>query len=360
MTAKAKALPPHPPSLRTIAEHLDLSTAAVSRVLSNSPAAKSIPPATQQKILAAARFFDYRPNVLARSLRSRRTYTLGVMVPELSEGYATLVLSGIEQRLLEAGFFYFVVSHHHRPELIERYQQLLLGRSIEGLIAVDTPLATRTHVPTVTVSGHHEPPGVTNIQLNHRRAAALAIQHLKDLQHTRIAFIQGQQFSSDTRSRWNAIRAAMSTASIPIDPAFVVQLEGDAPTHSPGYQATQRLLTAKASETHTRSAALPFTALFAFNDMSAIGAIKALREAGLRVPEDVSVIGFDDVQSAAFQNPGLTTVRQPLHQMGVLAAQTILDQIQTPPDSSRAPRHTNRTVEPELMVRGSTAPARQT
>ncbi len=347
--------PAKPPSLKTIADHVGLSVAAVSRVLSGAPAAKSIPHATQQKIIAAARLFDYRPNVLARSLRSRRTFTLGVMVPEVSEGYATLVLSGIEQRLLEADFFYFVVSHHHRPELIERYQQLLLSRSVEGLIAVDTPLTTRFHVPTVTVSGHHEPLGVTNIQLNHRRAAALAIEHLQGLRHSRIAFIQGQQFSSDTRPRWSAIRAAMYAASIPIVPEFVSQLQGDLPTHSPGYLATQRLLAARSALPRSKH----FTALFAFNDVSAIGAIRALREAGLRVPEDVSVVGFDDVQSAAFQNPALTTVRQPLHQMGLLAAQTILDQIGAPRTAEHPLRHINRTVEPDFIVRGSTAPARR-
>jgi LacI family transcriptional regulator len=349
-----------PASLRTIADHLGLSTAAVSRVLSGAEAAKSIPAPTQKKIHDAAALFNYRPNVLARSLRSRRSLTVGVMVPEVSEGYATLVLSGIEQRLLEAGFFYLVVSHHHRPELIERYPELLLARAVEGLIAIDTPLTRRLDVPTVTVSGHHEPPGVTNILLNHRRAAALAIDHLAALRHRRIAFIQGQAFSSDTRPRWNAIRQAMASAGLRIDPAFVTQLEGDAPTHEPGYLATQRLLAAQARLPRSRH----FTALFAFNDISAIGAIRALREAGLRVPEDVSVIGFDDVQSAAFQNPALTTVRQPLQQMGQLAAQTVLNQIenqiQTRGQSPSTPvvsRHINRLVEPELICRNSTAPA---
>jgi len=150
----------------------------------------------------------------------------------------------------------------------------------------------------------------------------------------------------------------MSSAGLRIDPAFVTQLEGDAPTHEPGYLATQRLLAAQARLPRARH----FTALFAFNDISAIGAIRALREAGLRVPEDVSVIGFDDVQSAAFQNPALTTVRQPLQQMGRLAAQTILTQIenqlQARSQSPAPPRHINRLVEPELICRSSTAPAR--
>jgi DNA-binding LacI/PurR family transcriptional regulator len=361
--ASKSFLPPagaKPASLRTIADHLGLSTAAVSRVLSGAEAAKSIPAATQKKIHDAAALFNYRANVLARSLRSRRSLTVGVMVPEVSEGYATLVLSGIEQRLLDAGFFYFVVSHHHRPELIERYPELLLARAVEGLIAIDTPLTHRLDVPTVTVSGHHEPPGVTNILLNHRRAAALAIDHLAALRHRRIAFIQGQAFSSDTRPRWNAIRQAISSAGLRIDPAFVTQLEGDAPTHEPGYLATQRLLAAQAKLPRSRH----FTALFAFNDISAIGAIRAIREAGLRVPEDVSVIGFDDVQSAAFQNPALTTVRQPLQQMGQLAAQTVLNQIENliqardrSPSPPIVPRHINRLVEPELICRNSTAPA---
>ena len=210
MPRKSNSLPARsdrkPASLRTIADHLGLSTAAVSRVLSGAAAARSIPEATQKKIQEAARLFNYRPNVLARSLRNRRSLTVGVMVPEVSEGYATLVLSGIEQRLLEADFFYFVVSHHHRAELIERYPELLLARAVEGLIAIDTPLTHRLDVPTVTVSGHHEPPGVTNILLNHKRAAVLAIEHLAGLRHRRIAFIQGQVFSSDTRPRWNAIR----------------------------------------------------------------------------------------------------------------------------------------------------------
>jgi LacI family transcriptional regulator len=346
-----------PVGLKAIAQHVGLSTAAVSRVLSGSPAAQSIPQATQQKIIEAARLLEYRPNLAARSLRNRRSYTIGVMVPEVSEGYASMVLSGIESRLLEGDYFYFVVSHRHRPELIERYQNLLLARAVEGLIAMDTPLEDRLSVPTVTVSGNHEPPGVTNIVLNHRRAAALAIDHLHGLRHRRIAFIQGQEFSSDTKPRWKAIRAAASQAGLSLDPVLVVQLQGDAPTHQPGYVATQRLLATRA----TLPAAQRFSALFAFNDISAIGAIRAIREAGLRVPEDVSVIGFDDISSAAFQNPGLTTVRQPLEQMGVLAAETVLGQIQSAlqPEADVEPRPSHLTVEPELIIRGSTGPARR-
>jgi len=337
----------HPRSvgLKTIATHLGLSVATVSRVLTAAPAARSIPKVTQDRVFAAAAEMKYRPNVVARSLRKQQTLTIGVMVPEVSEGYATLVLSGVEERLMEADYFYFVVSHHHRPEMIEQCQHMLLDRAVEGLIAIDTPLTRRAGIPTVTVSGHHEPEGVTNIILDHNRAASLAIDHLYQLGHRQIAFIKGQEFSSDTDARWEGIRLAMSARGMRIVPQLVARLEGGAPTHDPGYAATRRLLAANK----------PFTALFAFNDVSAIGAIRAFREAGLRIPEDVSVVGFDDVQSAAYQNPALTTVRQPLHQMGMLAAAQVLEQIGSP----RLAAVQQIVVSPELIVRESTRTLRK-
>jgi LacI family transcriptional regulator len=324
-----------------IADHLGLSVAAISRVLNGVPAAKSIPKATQERIFAAAALFNYRPNVLARSLRRGHSLTIGVLVPEVSEGYATLVLAGLEQALLQAGYFYFLISHHHREEVIERSQTMLAERTVDGIIAVDTPLLHHLHLPTVTVSCPVELEGVTNIVLNHGRAAELAFEHLTGLGHRKIAVIKGQPFSSDTEPRWQAIRHAAAKAGVEIGEQMVAQLDGDAPTHEPGYFATQRLL---ASNTE-------FTALFAFNDVSAIGAIRALREAGLRVPQDVSVVGFDDVQSAAFQNPGLTTVRQPLRTMGMLAGESLIRQIAA--GAEHAPMK-QLMVDPEFVVREST------
>jgi LacI family transcriptional regulator len=330
-----------PASLATLSAHLGLSAAAISRVLNGVPAAQSIPKATQERIFAAAKQFNYRPNVLARSLRRGHSMNIGVLVPEVSEGYATLVLSGLEQGLLQAGYCYFLLSHHHRAELITSSQRMLAERSVDGMVAIDTVLSEASHLPTVTVSCPVEQKGVTNIVLNHKRAAELAIEHLVGLGHRSIAVIKGQEFSSDTGPRWQAIRQAASKAGIKLDAKLVAQLEGDAPTHEPGYFATQWLL---ASNT-------PFTALFAFNDVSAIGAVRALREAGLRVPQDVSVVGFDDVQSAAFQNPALTTVRQPLRTMGMLAAESLVRQIKSPPDTVEVKR---LVVDPELVVREST------
>ena len=334
-------------SLKVLAQHLGLSAAAISRVLNRAPAARSIPKATQDRIFAAARELNYRPNVLARSLRQGRSMTLGVLVPELSGGYTALVLSGLEQALMQAGYFYFLISHHHRGELIERSQTMLSERAVDGIVAIDTAMQRHLHIPTVTVSCPDEHEGVTNIVLNHRRAAELAIGYLAGLGHRQIAYIKGQAFSSDTEERWSAICEAAEHLRLPIDPKLTTQLDGDVPTHEPGYFAAQRLLACRK----------PFTALFAFNDISAIGAVRALREAGLRVPQDVSVIGFDDIQSAAFQNPALSTVRQPLHTMGVLAAETLLRQIDegsTQPLSKIISKIIK--VDPELIVRESSGP----
>jgi LacI family transcriptional regulator len=341
--ARASSAAP-PVTLKALAEHLGLSPATISLVVNRAPAARTIPRVTQERVLAAARRFNYRANTIARSLRAQRTFTVGVLVPEISEGYAALVLSGIEDYLLQSGYLYFVASHRHRADLINEYPTLLLDRAVEGLIAVDTPCPQRLPVPVVAVSGHDATAGVTNIVLDHDAAARLALEHLVRLGHRQIAFIKGQAFSSDTDSRWNAIVAAARRLDLAVDPELTVQLEGDLPSPELGYGVTRQLLARQR----------PFTALFAFNDISAIGAMRALREEGRRIPEDVSVVGFDDIQSAAFQQPGLTTVRQPLRRMGELAAEIVLERIANPKKTIHA-RHI--TVEPELVVRGSTAAA---
>lgn len=337
-------VPAQPVTLKALAESVGLAQATVSLVINRSPAANSIPKRTKDRIFAAAAKLHYRPNYVARSLRSQRSFTIGVIVPEVSEGYAALVMSGIEDHLLQEGYFYFVASHRHRPDLIKEYPLMLKDRSVEGLIVVDTPVEEGLAIPVVAVSGHREVRGVTNIQLNHSRAASLALKLLTMLGHRKIAFIKGQEFSSDTEVRWSAILAAARKANLKIRPSLVGQLEGDIASPELGCSVTQKLL----------ASGEKFTALFTFNDISAIGAIRALHEAGLRVPEDVSVVGFDDIQSAAFQNPALTTVRQPLRRMGEIAAETVLRRIGAPSDA----RYLKCvTVEPELIVRGTTAAA---
>lgn len=330
-----------PVSLKELAERLNLSPATVSLVINGSRVADSIPQETKDRIFAAARKYKYRPNFFARSLRAQRSFTVGVIVPEVSDGYSASVMSGVEDHLLQEGYFYFVVSHRHRADLIDEYPRLFLERSVDGLIAVDTPWTLPLSIPVVTVSGHNQVKGVTNIVLDHVRAAEIALKHLTQLGHRKIAFIKGQEFSSDTAIRWANIERAAHELNLSIPKALITQLEGDSPSPEVGYQATRKLL----------ATGKPFTALFAFNDISAMGAIRALREAKLRVPQDVSVVGFDDIQSAAYQNPALTTVRQPLREMGRIAAETLLRRIRKS-DADSGGGETM--VEPKLMIRETT------
>jgi DNA-binding LacI/PurR family transcriptional regulator len=330
-------------SLKELAQHLKLSPTSLSLVLNGSPKAASIPQETKDRIFAAAKGFNYRPNFLARSLRSQHTYTVGVLVPELSEGYSALVLSGIESFLLAQGYLYLVASHRHKAKLLAHLPRFLYERCVEGLIGVDTPYDQRLPVPVVCVSGHLRTPGVTRIVLNHIMAAELALRHLKELGHRDIAFIRGQDFSSDTKVRWDSIRTVARRMDLRVTPALVAQLGGDSPSPETGYIAARQLL----------ASGKPFTSLFAFNDVSAIGAIRALREAGRRVPEDVSVVGFDNIPSGAFHIPALTTICQPLPRMGALAAEVLLKRIAKPDE----PCPEELEVEPELIVRESTCSA---
>src|SRR5260370_3904305 len=254
-------------------------------VVNRAPGAKAIPKDTQRRVLDAAKRFNYRPNFFARSLLRQRTFTIGVILPEISDGYGAQVMRGIEEHLVQAGYFYFVVSHRHRPDLIREYPRLLLDRSVEGLIAVDTPVEEPLPVPVVSVSGHGRVKGNTNIVLHHGLAAKLALEHLATLGHRRLAVINGQDFSTDTEARWSAIRSEAKRLSFHLDHDLAVSLQGDTPSPQPGERATARLL----------ASGQPFTALFAFNDLAAIGAIRALRVAGLSVPQDVSVISFDQI-----------------------------------------------------------------
>lgn len=344
-TAWPKSARKHIPlSQKELAEHLGFSPATVSLVLNRSSNSDSIPQKTKDLILSTAQKLNYRPNLLARSLRTRRSFTVGVIVPEISEGYTATVLSGIEDRLAQEGYFYFVTSHRHRPELIDEYPKTFLDRGVDGIIAVDTVWHHELPIPVVTVSGHNQVPGVTNIVVNHRRASHMALAHLVELGHRKIAFIKGQDFSSDTEIRWKSNLEAAAKLGISISPKLTVQLEEDSPSPQVGYNVTRKLLKKKD----------PFTAIFAFNDISALGAIRALFEAKLRVPEDVSVVGFDDIQSAAYQHPGLTTVRQPLRKMGGTAAEVVLRGVRA---TAKECPVKQIVVEPELIVRESTSQA---
>jgi len=331
-------------SLKELAALLGLSQSTVSRVVSGGPDAHRISEQTRERVLKAAAEHNYTANAMAKSLRQKVSYTIGVIVAEISEGYYTAVLGGIEDELLKNGYFYFVVSHRHREDLLAEYPRMLLSRSIDGLIAVDTPLTEAMPIPVVAVSGSGIGSSSVRIELDHMEAARIGLTHLKKLGHERIAFIKGQKFSSDTERRWQAIVANAEKLGMKIDPKLVVQLQTAVPDTTPGHKAVELLLRERQD----------FTALFAFNDLSAIGAIQALREAGKNIPEDVSVLGFDDVLTAASTNPPLTTIHQPLHTMGQRAASTLLKMIRKEEDGDMTG---SITVHPRLVVRSSTASA---
>lgn len=335
-----------PVSLKFLANHLGLSPTTVSLVLNDSPRAKSIPDNTKERVLNAAKAFHYRPNYFARYLSNKRSFTVAVMIPEISEGYGASVLAAIEHRLAREGYLHFVASHRWSADLIEETPKMLMERGVEGFILVNMPLDHSLPVPVVNIGGRKKLECVTNMLLDNRRAGRLALEHLVQLGHKRIAFFKGHPESADTEDRWQGIHDAATRLGITIDPDLTVQLQRrqsppGPPIPEEGYMYAQKLLARKAD----------FTALFAFNDISAIGAMSAFRDAGLRVPEDVSIVGFDNIQAAAFLNPPLTTVRQPLQHMGDLAAKILLRRIN---QGDTAPE--DLLVQPELVLRESTCP----
>ena len=334
-------------TLKSVAEHLGLTPGTVSAVLNNSAASRSIPERTRSRIVEAARKLNYRPNFVARSLRVQRTYTIGVILEEIGDGYGSMIVSGVEEYVRERNYFFLTVAHRHDARLLETYSQMLVSRGVEGFLTVDTVLTDVPSLPTVAIAGHRKLDNVTNIVLDHRHAAEQALQHLRSLGHQKIAFLKGQPESADSAVRWDAIREVARELAIEIDPARVVQLTGCDSTPELGYPFGKALLARR----------VPFTALFAYNDISAIGAMRAFQEAGLRVPEDVSVVGFDDIAHASFCLPNLTTVRQPLKKMGRIAAETLLAHIEGAQEMDG-----EIAVEPELVVRNSSCavPAEKT
>lgn len=329
-------------TLKSVAKHVGLSPGTVSAVLNNSPSSSHIPQHTRNRIIDAARELNYRPNFFARSLRKQRTYTLGIIANDLGDAYTPLVISGIENFIRQKDYFFITGVHHHHPDLLEQYSQLLLQRGVEGFITVDLNLPFAPPLPTVAVSGHGSEEQVINIVLDHNQAVFLALKHLVDLGHSDIAFMRGHPSSSDSSIRWEAIKVVAAELGIAVRDELTVQIDVESFTPELGYPFAKKLLARKQ----------PFTALFAYNDLSALGAIRAFQEAGLHVPKDVSVVGFDDIPIAAYHYPSVTTLRQPLHRMGALAAQTLIERIE---GNDSYPREIG--VEGELVVRESTGPA---
>jgi len=352
MTKGKNSTPPGHVNLRMLAEHLELSQTTVSLVLNNSPSAKSIPEETRKRVIEAAERLNYRPNYFARSLRQSRSMSVGVLAPDLSEGYFTRVMNGVVQELTAAHYFFFTACHDWNRDLIEKYPRMLVERAVDGFLLLNTPADhIEVPVPVVAISAHSRVENVTNIVLDHHAAVEHALKHLYDLGHRRIAFMRGPKAIPDSEFRWEAIQEVAREIGLRIDPSYVIRIDASGWSmktgHHPmapeiGFKPMQGLL----------EKSRDFTAVFCFNDIAAIGAIRALKDAGLSVPGDVSVVGFDDIQSAAYATPSLTTVRQPLMEMGKRGAQVLLERIANREQEYPA----EITMAPELVVRESTGP----
>jgi LacI family transcriptional regulator len=326
-----------------LAAYLGLSRTTVSLVLNNSPVAQGLTQETRERVLKAAAELNYKANYFARMLNNKRSHMVGILSPDLGEGYDAEILNGIERLLIERDYLYFVSSHHWNKDLIRQRLEVFAERGAEGVILVNTPAVNVLNLPLLSIGSLEYDFPLTRITLDNAHGIRLALEHLHALGHRRIAFFKGHALSSDAESRWTACTEAAQGLRLRIYKENVVQLkridDGLNPIRE-GYVAGKRLL----------KDSLKFTALLAFNDLSAIGAIHAFRDAGKRVPEDISVVGFDDVQAATIVQPALTTVRQPLIQMGMLAASELLAIIE---GSKSEPRQIF--IKPELVIRQSTA-----
>jgi DNA-binding LacI/PurR family transcriptional regulator len=342
-------------TMRDVAKATGFSSATVSIVLNNAPLARYIAPGTRKKIEETAKRLGYRPNAMARFLRSRRSQSIGVMLFDVTDPFCTPILRGIENALYPLGYLPIFADAHNQRDRFERYLEMLLERHVDGLIVVANWLFVDIHVladlnkaevPTVTIGWEIPGNRVSFAMVDNEAGGRLALEHLYQLGHRRIAIIRGPKRLIDSAPRWRGIQKFAQSVKLEIDPSIVLQLpevfDANA-SFEQGYLLTEELLQQKKK----------FTALLAFDDLTALGAIRALAKAGVSVPEQCSVIGFDDVAISGLSAPSLTTVRQPLETMGGAAVNIVMEAIKA--------GHENRDwtvvaqkLHAELVIRDST------
>ena len=342
-------------TIRDVAKESGFSSTTVSIVLNNAPLARYIPAVTKKRIERAAQKLGYRPNQFARSLRSKRSHTVGVMVFDMTDPYCTLVLRGIENTLYQASYLPILTDVHNERSRFERYLEMLLDRRVEGLIVlanwlfVDINLLgdlEKSSVPIAMIGCELKTDSMSSVIVDNEVGGYIALEHLHSLGHRKIAILRGPKTLADSAPRWRGIRNCAKNCGLELDPRLILDLpESSDPLSSfeAGQKLTEELIKQKRS----------FTALMAFDDMTAFGAIRSLSKAGLRVPEHCSVIGFDDVAASALYMPSLTTVRQPMEAMGAAAVGIVLDGINAVLEK-RDSAGCHRKVAPELVVREST------
>ncbi|HXO31950.1 MAG TPA: LacI family DNA-binding transcriptional regulator [Candidatus Acidoferrales bacterium] len=342
-------------TIRDVAKESGFSSTTVSIVLNDAPLARYIPPVTKKRIERAAEKLGYRPNQFARSLRSKRSHTVGVMVFDMTDPYCTLVLRGIENTLYQASYLPILTDVHNERSRFERYLEMLLDRRIEGLVVLANWLfldinlladLEKNSIPTSIIGCELKGDAMSSVIVDNEVGGYLAVEHLHSLGHRKIAFIRGPKALSDSSPRWRGVRNCAKACGLEIDSRLIVDLpESRDPLSSfeAGQKLTEDLIKQKRA----------FTAILAFDDMTAFGAIRALSKCGLRVPEHCSVIGFDDVAASALYTPPLSTVRQPMEAMGAGAVDIVLAGIKSVLEKREVGAE-HRKVAPELVVREST------
>jgi LacI family transcriptional regulator len=342
-------------TLMDVARASGYSVSSVSIVLNDAPLADNLSPKTRRTIREAAEKLGYRPHMFARSLRTQRSNTVGVIVIDMSDPFCTLILRGIDKELQPAGFLPVVMDAHNDRERFERYLEMAVERRVEGLVVVANWLfvsidalkqQAKGGLPMVVVGRDLHRSGVRSVLVDNERGGYLALRHLYELGHRQVNFILGPKQLSDTTRRWAGMQRFAVQSGLNITTSRVLQLPGlsDPLTgFSAGAELTGRWL----------QRGDKFTAIAAFDDMTAFGAIRGLSNHGRRVPEDCSIIGFDDVPMAELATPSLTTIRQPMEAMGRYAAEAVSHQIST--GSSGDAGEPVKLLEPELVVRQSTS-----
>lgn len=340
-------------TIRDVARECGFSRTTVSMVLNDAPLARYIRAATKARVKQVAERLGYHPNPFARALRSQRSHTIGVMVPDIADPYCAQVLRGIEHKLSGYGHLPILTDIQNDRTRFKRHLGVLLGQRVEGLIVLANSLYFETDlfealenrkVPSVILGRQLERSALSWVATNNEAGTHMALQHLYELGHRRIAFIRGPKMIVDSGHQWKGINGFTKEAGLELDPDLVVTLESPFSTYQGGYELTNLLLRRKR----------PFTALVAFDDMTAFGAIRALASAHLKVPQDCSVVGFDDIPAASFYNPSLTSVQEGMEALGSIGALILIDAIAAARRKKNfSPIH--RKVEPKLMVRESTA-----
>jgi len=342
-------------TIRDVAGQSGFSVTTVSMVLGAGSAAERISPRTRSRIWKVAQRLGYRPNLFARSLRSQRSHTVGVIVFDITDAYCTQILRGIENHLRPTGFFPVTTDLQNDKSQFQRCFDMLLGRRVEGMIAIANPVYLDTtllselaqrNIPAVVIGREMQRGPVSSIVVDNEAGTRLALQHLYELGHSRVGFIKGPRILVDSVQRWRGIENCAHDVGLKIDPRLVLQIKGRNSSYTEGCELTEELMRRHPD----------FTALLAFDDLTACAAVRTLTKAGRRVPKDCSVVGFDDIPGAEFYNPPLTTVQQQLELQGSLGAEILEELIRAFVEKRTAPPKF-RKVSPKLIVRESTCPA---